>query len=96
MQDDETGTGSADGDGGPAGGFGDAGEPQGATLPGEPQDVTGPEGTADGGLAAPGGAGAGPAQGDVRVSRRRQPGRIAVYALVAVLAAGLGAAATSG
>ena len=125
MQDDETGTGSADGDGGPAGGFGDAGEPQGAsgpdkpqdgtgpgepqdatragepqgaTLPGERQDGTGPEGTADGGLAAPGGAGAGagPAQADARVSRRRQPGRIAVYALVAVLAAGLGAAAAVG
>ena len=67
-------------------------------FPGEPQYVTGPEGTADGGLAAPGGYGAGasPAQGDVRVSRRRRRGRIAVYALVAILAAGLGAAATVG
>ncbi|MGP0026839.1 MAG: S1C family serine protease [Streptosporangiaceae bacterium] len=125
MQDDETGTGSAGGDGGPAGGFDDAGqpqgasgpgkpqdatgegepqdatgegEPQGATWPGKPQDVTGPEGTADGRPAVPGGygAGAGPAQGDRRVSPRRRRGRIAVYALMAILAAGLGAAATVG
>jgi len=116
MQDDETGTGSAGGDGRSAGGFGDSGEPQGVRGPGEPQDVSGPGqpqdvsgpdppegvsgpgGTGGGGLADPGGYGPGasPAQGDAGASRRRRRGRIAVYALVVIMAAGLGAAATVG
>jgi S1-C subfamily serine protease len=125
MQDDETGTGSAGGDGRSAGGFGDSGEPQGgsgpaepqdarrpaepqdarppaepqaARPPAEPQDALGPGGTEGDGLAAPEGysPGASPAPGDAGVFRRRRRARIAVYALVVIMAAGLGAAATVG
>jgi S1-C subfamily serine protease len=98
MQDDETGTGSAGEDGRSASGFGDSGEPQDASGPGEPQDASGPGGTGCGGLAAPEGysPGASAAQGDAAASRRRRRGRIAVYALVIIMAAGLGAAATIG
>jgi len=107
MQDDETGTRSADGDGRSAGGFGASGAPQDASASGAPQDASasgapqdasGPGGTGGGGLAAPGGysAGASPAQGGAVASRRHRRGRIAVYALVVIMAAGLGAAATVG
>jgi S1-C subfamily serine protease len=134
MQDDETGTGSAGGDGRSAGGFGDSGEPQGVSGPGEPQGVSGPgepqgvsgpgepadvsgPGEAEGvsgpgeaeGVSGPGGTGGGrlatpegygpvasPAQGVAGASPRRRRRRIAVYALVIIMAAGLGAAATVG
>ena len=87
MQDDETGTGPG-GHGWPAsGGRGDLG------------DVGGPEGPADGGFGAwagPAGGHMGPAGGYPEPPRKRRRGRVAVYAVVALLAAGLGAAATVG
>ena len=88
---DVSGPGEPQGVSGPA-------EPRDDSGPAEPQNDSGPGGAGGGGLTAPEGysPGASPAQGNAGTSRRRRRGRIAVYALVVILAAGLGAAAAVG